>query len=80
MLKIPGKFSAAVAALWSTDAGEVLAIFLPLLKKYVRNTSKNVSCTIQAPRKVSGFLDLPRLSWLSGTNETYFNSVFIYLL
>ena len=81
MLKIPEKFSAGVAALWSTDAGEILAIFLPLPKKYLhRNTSKNVSSTIKAPRKVSGFLDLPRFSWLSGTNETYSNSVFIYLL
>ena len=35
MLKIPGKFSAGVAALWLIDAGEILAIFLPLPKKYL---------------------------------------------
>ena len=79
MPKIPRKFS--VGSIMLIDAGEILAIFLPLPKKYLhRNTSKNVSSTIKAPRKVSRFLDLPRFSWLSGTNETYFNSVFIYLL
>ena len=35
MLKISRKFSAGVAALWSTDAGEILAIFMPLPKKYL---------------------------------------------
>ena len=35
MPKIPRKFSAGVAALWSIDAGEILAIFLPLPNKYL---------------------------------------------
>ena len=73
--------SVLVSQHYAHHAGEILAIFLPPPKKYLhRNTSKNVSSTIKAPRKVSGLLDLPRLSWLSGTNETYSNSVFIYLL